>query len=130
MVSDSKKDNDLENSQKAKDDVSVDSSARGSVVEDETKEQAELSNTKMEGDPGSKAPTEEPQAQTEGLDQAKESSLQASDQTAKKQEQTTSEDEDEAATIIEEEKIAKESLPELYLNGLYAIKIRYVFCLQ
>ena len=123
MVSDSKKDNDLENSQKAKDDVSVDSSARGSVVENEAKEQVELSNTKMEGDPGSKVPTEEPQAQTEGLDQVKESSLQASDQTAKKQEQTTSKDlEDEAATV-EEEKIAKESLPEVYLNGLYAIKL-------
>ena len=126
MASDNQKDSDLKepslkDSQGAS---SVDSAAQDSVAEDKKAEPVESSSSeaKVKGD----LESEVSQVQADSLDQIAEPSSQTSDQVAEAQEETEAEDlglADEEATISEEEKVLEEKLPEVSLNGLYAIKL-------
>ncbi len=137
MANDNQKDNNsktpsLEDSQGSH--VSAGSSTKDSVLEDKQTESVESSSleTSSENEVKKddliepKASTEGLQAQADSPDQVAESSSQTSDQVAKTQEQTEAESSDlmdEGATISEAEEIIEETLPELYLNGFYAIKL-------
>ncbi len=132
MVNDNQKDNDskapsLEDSQGSR--VSAaDSSAKDSVAEGEQTKQVESSSVevKVGDDLKPEVSAQDSQLQADSPDQVAESSSKTSDQVVKTQKQDEDKDSelaDEEATAPEEEQIIEEKLPELYLNGLYAIKL-------
>ena len=129
MASDDQKNKDLEKPS-LEDSSEVKSSVptKGSEeITDKETEQTKPSNSeKIEDGVELQGSTDDSPPQTDHPDQAVESPLQPSDQAEKTQGATDSEDlEEETVTTVvaEEETVVEEILPELYLNGLYAIKL-------
>ena len=121
------KDSDINETSSLKDSHEATSvSANPSTKNTETEEQKLETKSSLKSETNNQVLTEDMQTQTGDSNQANDASTQTPDRVAKAQEQSQPKDldlADKEEAVTEEETLVTKEFPELYLNGLYAIKL-------